>query len=69
MQRVARRVVVFQFDADYADYADRFWLTRDCLLEFADLAASVPTLAERAAAIGARMEPVPVIPPTSAAGS
>lgn len=57
MRRVARRVVVFQFDADYAD---RFWLTRDYLPEFAGLAASIPTLAERAAAIGARMEPVPV---------
>jgi SAM-dependent methyltransferase len=57
MRRVARRVVVFQFDARCAG---DFWLTRDYLPEFADLAAGHPALAERAAAIGARMEPVPI---------
>src|SRR6204780_344725 len=57
MRRVARRVVVFQFDA--AD-TGRFWLTRDYLPEFARLVLAGPTLAERARAIGARMEPVPI---------
>jgi SAM-dependent methyltransferase len=56
MRRVARRVVVFQFGAG----PDRFWLTRDYLPEFARLAAGGPTLADRARAIGARMEPVPI---------
>jgi SAM-dependent methyltransferase len=58
MRRVARRVVVFQFDAAWAD---RFWLTRDYLPECLQLIRwRRPTLAERAQAIGARMEPVPV---------
>ena len=57
LRRVARRVVVFQFDA--AD-TGRFWLTRDYLPEFARLVSGAPTLAERARAIGARMEPVPI---------
>jgi SAM-dependent methyltransferase len=57
MRRVARRVVVFQFDT--AD-AGGFWLTRDYLPEFTELTASGPALAGRARAIGARMEPVPV---------
>jgi SAM-dependent methyltransferase len=56
MQRVARRVVVFQFDTSQLD---QFWLTRDYLPEIADLTAG-PSLTERARAIGARMEPVPV---------
>jgi SAM-dependent methyltransferase len=56
MRRVARRVVVFQFD----ESVDLFWLTRDYLPEFASLLAGGPTLAERARAIGARMEPVPI---------
>jgi SAM-dependent methyltransferase len=56
LARVARRVVVFQWDAAFVD---RVWLTRDYLPEFRALIAP-PTLAERAAAIGARMEPVPV---------
>jgi hypothetical protein len=55
MRRVARRVVVFQFDTTRTD---AFWLTRDYLPEFAVLARGGPTLAERAEAIGARMEPV-----------
>jgi SAM-dependent methyltransferase len=57
MRRVARRVVVFQFDT--TAYGG-FWLTRDYLPEVAGLARGHPTLAERAGAIGARMEPVPI---------
>lgn len=57
LRRVARRVVVFNFDAEYVD---SFWLTRDYLPEFAALAAGRPTLTRRAAAIGARLEPVPI---------
>jgi SAM-dependent methyltransferase len=57
MRRVARRVVVFQFDTADPDW---FWLTRDYLPEFALLSAGGPTLTERARAIGARMEPVPI---------
>lgn len=57
MRRVARRVVVFQFDVAGTG---RFWLTRDYLPEFARLGSGAPTLAERARAIGARMEPVPI---------
>src|SRR6266849_10729192 len=53
MTRVARRVVVLQFDT--SDPA-RSWLTRDYLPEFARLSHGVPTLTERAAAIGARLE-------------
>jgi SAM-dependent methyltransferase len=56
MRRVARRVVVFQFDTTRHE---EFWLTRDYLPEFAKLARGV-TLAERARAIGARMEPLPI---------
>jgi SAM-dependent methyltransferase len=58
MRRVAKRVVIFQFDAVWAD---RFWLTRDYLPEFLRLVRRAhPTLTERAQAIGARMDPVPV---------
>jgi SAM-dependent methyltransferase len=57
MRRVARHVVVFQFDASDAD---RFWLTRDYLPEFALLGSAGPTLRERAEAIGARLERVPI---------
>jgi SAM-dependent methyltransferase len=56
MRRVARRVVVFQFDTTRHH---EFWLTRDYLTEFADLVRG-PTLTERAEAIGARVEPVPI---------
>jgi SAM-dependent methyltransferase len=56
MHRVARRVVIFQFDAAWAD---RFWLIRDYLPEYLQLVRH-PTLTERARAIGARLEPVPV---------
>jgi SAM-dependent methyltransferase len=57
MRRVARRVVVFQFDTAHPE---RFWLTRDYLPEFAQLGAGAPSLAARARAIGARSEPVPI---------
>jgi len=55
MRRVARRVVVRTFDTSGAD---RFWLTRDYLPEFADLNAGRPSLTRLARAIGARTEPV-----------
>jgi SAM-dependent methyltransferase len=54
MRRVARRVVVFQFDV----VLDRCWLTRDYLPEFADLQMASISLDDRAAAIGATMQPV-----------
>lgn len=57
MRRVARRVVVFQWDSTW--FA-RFWLVRDYLPEVTRLGAGGPTLAERAAAIAARVEPVPI---------
>jgi SAM-dependent methyltransferase len=57
MRRVARRVVVFQFDM--TDLG-QFWLTRDYLPEFTALIIGEPAFAERASAIGARMEPVPI---------
>ena len=57
MRRVARRVVVFQFDASHPE---RFWLTRDYLPEFARLGVGAPSPAARARAIGARTEPVPI---------
>lgn len=58
MQRVARRVVVFTFDA--SDAWRRFWLIRDYLPEVADLPVGRPSLTEQARAIGARVEPVPI---------
>ena len=57
MRRVARRVVVFQWDDAEIEH---FWLTRDYLPEYRTLGAGSPTLRERAAAIEARMEPVPI---------
>ncbi len=57
MARVADRVVVFQWDPAVAR---DFWLVRDYLPEFVELAAAQPTLAERAASIRATMEPVPI---------
>jgi SAM-dependent methyltransferase len=57
MARVARRVVVFQWDTTNSD---RFWLVRDYLPQFSALGAGVPTLAERARALGAEMTPVPI---------
>jgi SAM-dependent methyltransferase len=58
MQRVARRVVVFQFDTSERSWRRRFWLTRDYLPEVADFLVGRPSLTEQARAIGARMEPV-----------
>jgi SAM-dependent methyltransferase len=55
MRRVARRVVVFTYDASDPD---RFWLTRDYLPEFADLLAGRPPLTELTRAIGGRTEPL-----------
>jgi SAM-dependent methyltransferase len=56
LARVARRVVVFQWDNEHVD---RFWLVRDYLPEFVTYARGI-TLRERAALIGARLEPVPI---------
>ncbi len=58
MRRVARRVVVFTYDATGTGWRSRFWLTRDYLPEFADLLVGRPSLPELAGAIGARIEPV-----------
>jgi SAM-dependent methyltransferase len=55
MRRVARRVVVFTYDASDTDL---FWLNRDYLPEFADLFTGRPSLAGLAGAIGARAQPV-----------
>jgi SAM-dependent methyltransferase len=56
MARVARRVVVFQWDAEAL--ADS-WLVRDYLPEFRSL-VEPPSVGQRAAALGARIEVVPV---------
>jgi SAM-dependent methyltransferase len=57
--RVARRVVVFLFDTSDPGL---FWLTRDYLPECATLRSSrvLTGVAELAAAIGGRLEPVPI---------
>jgi SAM-dependent methyltransferase len=58
MRRVAKRVVVFQWDDAEAE---RFWLVRDYMRsDYQALTMGRPTLRERAAAIGARMESVPI---------
>jgi SAM-dependent methyltransferase len=57
MRRVARRVVVFQWDDAEIK---RFWLVRDYLPEYHALARGRPSLFERAAAIHARIEAVPI---------
>jgi SAM-dependent methyltransferase len=57
LYRVARRVVVFQFDNQQFP---SFWLVRDYLPEFTAFTTQRPTLAERAASIAARIEPVPI---------
>lgn len=58
MQRVAGRLVVFQWDNELID---RFWLVHDYLPEFAELAAAQrPSLRDRAQAINAQIEPVPI---------
>ncbi|MYR97527.1 MULTISPECIES: MerR family transcriptional regulator [unclassified Streptomyces] len=58
MRRVARRVVVFTYDASTTGWLERFWLTRDYLPEFAGLLADWPSLADLTRAIGGRAEPV-----------
>ncbi|MEV6630426.1 MerR family transcriptional regulator [Actinoplanes sp. NPDC051470] len=58
MRRVARRVVVFTYDADDTGWRQRFWLTRDYLPEFADLLVGWPSLTDMTRAIGGRAEPV-----------
>ncbi len=57
MSRVARRVIVFQWDNQCFPH---FWLVRDYLPEFAGLADARPTLRQRAQAIGAEVHPVPI---------
>ncbi|MET8684395.1 MerR family transcriptional regulator [Streptomyces sp. NPDC004732] len=58
MRRVARRVVVFTYDASDTGWRQRFWLTRDYLPEFAGLLTDWPSLADLARAIEGRAEPV-----------
>ncbi|MEU8621547.1 MerR family transcriptional regulator [Streptomyces sp. NPDC048623] len=58
MRRVARRVVVFTYDASTTGWLERFWLTRDYLPEFADLLSGWPSLADMTRAIEGRAEPV-----------
>jgi SAM-dependent methyltransferase len=58
LRRVARRVVVFQFDNALAG---RFWLVRDYVPEFLELAAG-PSLTERTAPLGPRDTEVVEIP-------
>ncbi|WP_037604313.1 MerR family transcriptional regulator [Streptacidiphilus rugosus] len=58
MRRVARRVVVFTYDAGAPGWLERFWLTRDYLPEFADLLVGWPSLADLTGTIGGRAEPV-----------
>jgi len=57
MRRVARRVVVFTYDASEFAWRRRFWLTRDYLPEAGRLADEtwLPRLAD---AVGGRAEPV-----------
>jgi SAM-dependent methyltransferase len=57
MRRVARRVVVFQWDNTSVG---EFWLVRDYLPEVVALTSRGPSLSMRADAIGARMGPVPI---------
>ncbi|WP_206344151.1 MerR family transcriptional regulator [Streptomyces mesophilus] len=58
MRRVARRVVVFTYDASTPGWLDRFWLTRDYLPEFGGLLTGWPSMADLTEAIGGRAEPV-----------
>ncbi|MEO3849630.1 MerR family transcriptional regulator [Streptomyces sp. B8F3] len=58
MRRVARRVVVFTYDACDPGRRERFWLTRDYLPEFAGLLTDWPSLADLTRAIDGRAEPV-----------
>ncbi|MQY15826.1 hypothetical protein SRB5_60170 [Streptomyces sp. RB5] len=58
MKRVARRVVVFTYDACDPGRTERFWLTRDYLPEFGELLVDWPSLADLTAAVGGSAEPV-----------
>ena len=60
MRRVARRVVVFTYDASDTNWLERFWLIRDYLPEFADLLVDWPSLADMTRAIGGHAEAVPI---------
>jgi SAM-dependent methyltransferase len=55
MRRVARRVVVLQFEETWLR---RFWLVSDYLPEVSELAAADLSLAQRAQALGAHWDPV-----------
>src|SRR6184192_4032131 len=55
MRRVARRVVVFTFDASETGWRRRFWLTRDYLPEVVDLLVGLPSRRSRGS--GARPSP------------
>ncbi len=57
MQRVAHRVVVFQWDNALVP---RFWLVRDYLPEFVSFCLAGPSLADRARLLGARVEAAPI---------
>ncbi len=57
LRRVARRVVVFQWDNTRTG---DFWMVRDYLPEFLSALQARPSLAERAAALEAALEPVPI---------
>lgn len=57
LRRVARRVVVFQWDNTRIG---DFWLVRDYLPEFVAATRGQPTLVERAAAINATVDAVPI---------
>ena len=59
LRRVARRVVVFTYDAGSIGWQERFWLSRDYLPEFNSVVAhQLPSLADLTRAIGGRAEPV-----------
>jgi SAM-dependent methyltransferase len=58
MQRVARRVVVFTFNATEAGWLRRFWLTRDYLPEAADVLAGRLPLTQLANSIAGSTEAV-----------
>lgn len=57
LRRVARRLVVFQWDATWFD---RFWLIRDYLPEALTLRGRQPSLRERVDVVDGRVLPVPV---------
>ncbi len=57
LRRVARRVVVFQWDNTRIG---DFWLVRDYLPEFFAATRDRPTLVDRAAAINATVDAVPI---------